>query len=270
MPRAQNIVVSLTKNWNIQVAESTEHLYDKSADQWQRAEPILLSDFTARPFLINWSHPLDDMRVLDLGCGEGYVGRQLLEGGAASVTGMDISAEMIENAQAQIPADAGDKLSYSVGSATDLSCFGDDEFDVVICVFLFNYLNRAETTQTMTEVARVLRPGGRFIFAVPHPSLAFVRPEEEPFYFSRGDHGYFNGRDALFEGKIWRRDGVGVRVRCVHKTLDDYFNSLRTAGFSSLPELKELHATEEHLAFDPAFFEPLRETPLHLAFKLTL
>ncbi len=250
--------------------ESTAALYDGSAGQWQRAEPILLSDFTARPFLLDWCEPVRGARVLDLGCGEGYVGRQILERGADSVTGMDISAEMIENARAQIPTDAGDSLTYSVGSATDLAHFADDSFDLVVCVFLFNYLERAEMTATMKEVVRVLRPGGRFVFAVPHPTLAFVRPEEQPFYFSRVGRGYFEGRDALFEGEIWRRDGVGVRVRCVHKTFDDYFTALRAAGFTTLPEVKELHATEEHMAFDPAFFEPLRETPLHLAFKLTL
>ena len=249
--------------------ESTATIYDRAAGNWQRSEPILLSDFTARPFLLDWCAPLDGAKVLDLGCGEGYVGRQLLARGAGSVTGIDISAEMVENAKAQIPEGSGDVLDYAVGDAWELAHFADDSFDLVVCVFLFNYLERAQMTATMKEVARVLRPGGRFVFAVPHPSLAFQRAEERPFYFSRGQHGYFEGRDALFEGEIWRRDGVSVPVRCVHKTLDDYFTALREAGFTSLPELKELHATEEHLAFDPDFFEPLRETPLHLAFQLT-
>jgi SAM-dependent methyltransferase len=251
------------------VPESTATIYDRAATNWQRSEPILLSDFTARPFLLDWCAPLDGAEVLDLGCGEGYVGRQLLARGAASVTGIDISAEMVENARAQVPEGSEAALDYAVGDAWELAHFADDSFDLVVCVFLFNYLERAQMTATMKEVARVLRPGGRFVFAVPHPSLAFQRAEERPFYFSRGEHGYFDGRDALFEGEIWRRDGVSVPVRCVHKTLDDYFTALREAGFTSLPELKELHATEEHLAFDPDFFEPLRETPLHLAFKLT-
>lgn len=250
--------------------ESTATIYDKAAGNWQRSEPILLSDFTARPFLLDWCDSVEGANVLDLGCGEGYVGRQILARGAASVTGIDISAEMIENARAQIPAESGDALTYAVGDAWELAHFADDSFDLVVCVFLFNYLDRAAMTATMKEVARVLRPGGRFVFAVPHPSLAFMRPEERPFYFSRGERGYFEGRDALFEGEIWRRDGVSVRVRCVHKTLDDYFTALREAGFTTLPEMKELHATDEHLAYDPSFFEPLRETPLHLAFKLTL
>ena len=249
--------------------ESTAAIYDRAATNWQRSEPVLPPDYTARPFLLDWCESVAGARVLDLGCGEGYVGRQILARGATAVHGIDISSEMIENAKAQVPAGREDGLDYAVGDAWDLARCSDDQFDLVLCVFLFNYLERAQMTATMQEVARVLRPGGRFIFAVPHPSLAFQRPEERPFYFSRGEHGYFDGRDVLFEGEIWRRDGVAVPVRCVHKTLDDYFVALREAGFDSLPELKELHATQDHLDLDPDFFEPLRETPLHLAFKMT-
>lgn len=248
--------------------ESTATIYDRAAGNWQRHEPILLSDFTARPFLLDWCEPVQGAKVLDLGCGEGYVGRQLLERGAASVTGIDVSAEMIENARAQVPAGRESDLTYAVGDATDLAHLEDDSFDLVACVFMFNYVDSAATARTMREVARILKPGGRFVFSVPHPSLAFIRPEEAPFYFAREGRGYFEGRDVQFEGEIWRRDGVSVPVRCVHKTLADYFNGLREAGFRTLPEVEELHVTDEHLAYDPEFFEPLRETPLHLAFRL--
>ena len=60
-------------------------------------------------------------------------------------------------------------------------------------------------------------------------------------------------------GSRWRRDGVGVAVRCVHKTLDDYFRALGDAGFTRLPELKELLATEEHLAYEAVPGAPIAE-----------
>jgi len=251
------------------MTETTEAIYDRAADRWRRSEPILLSDFTARPFLLDWCEPVRGADVLDLGCGEGYVARKLRERGARSIHGIDVSAEMIERARAQeAESQAAVPIRFEAGDASDLSHLEDDAFDLVVAVFLFNYLDRAAMTRTMAEVARVLRPGGRFVFAVPHPSLAFLRPEERPFYFSRGAHGYFEGRDVQFEGEIWRRDGESVRVRCVHKTFDDYFGALGDAGFRTLPDVKELHATAEHIAFDPEFFEPLREQPLHVAFRL--
>jgi SAM-dependent methyltransferase len=248
-------------------AESTEAIYDRSAGNWQRKEPVLLSDYTARPFLLEWCEPLAGREVLDLGCGEGYVARQLRRRGARRVFGIDVSTEMIRKAQA---AEAEEQLGifYEVGDACNLPAIPDASFDRVAAVFLFNYLDRAATTTVMRQVLRVLRPGGRFVFSVPHPSLPFLRPEEPPFYFSTRGLGYFSARDVTLEGRIWRRDGVDVPVRCVHKTLQDYFECLAEAGFTSLPEVAELHVTEEHLRLDPKFFTPLRDLPLHVAFRI--
>ena len=248
------------------MSQSTAALYDQAATRWQRGEPVLLSDFTARPFLLEWCEPVRGRTVLDLGCGEGYVARQLKNRGAERLVGLDISEEMIRHAQER---EDKEKLGirFFPGDACDLSMFADESFDLVVAVFLFNYLQREQCSSVMAEVTRVLRPGGRFVFAVPHPSLAFLRPEEPPFYFQREGAGYFSGRDRNFEGRIWRRDGESVPVRCVHKTLEDYFGCLRSAGFTSLPEIKELHVTDEHIALDPGFFKPLQDQPLHLAFR---
>ena len=46
---------------------STEKLYDASAGGWVRDEPVLLSDYTARPVVFEWCAPLEGARVLDLG-----------------------------------------------------------------------------------------------------------------------------------------------------------------------------------------------------------
>ncbi|MEL6428571.1 MAG: class I SAM-dependent methyltransferase [Planctomycetota bacterium] len=244
--------------------ETTEAIYDRAAARWERNAPVLLSDFTARPFLLDWCEP-EYARVLDLGCGEGYVARQLGERGARSVHGIDVSAEMVERAKSQAP---DHRFHFESRDATDLSHLPENGFDLAVAVFMFNYMDTAAMTRVMEEVVRVVEPGGRFVFSVPHPSLPFVRVEERPFYFSPKNNGYFGGRDVQFEGEIWRRDGESVRVRCVHKTLDDYFRALRAAGFQKLPDVHELHVTDEHVAFDPDFFGPLVETPLHLAFRL--
>ncbi|MEM7306632.1 MAG: class I SAM-dependent methyltransferase [Planctomycetota bacterium] len=250
------------------MTETTRSIYDRSAARWRRDEPVLLSDYTARPFLLDWCEPVRGQRILDLGCGEGYVARQLAERGAGEVVGVDLSPKMIEGALAQRPGEPGAPTSFSVGDSSDLSRFEDASFDVVLCVFLFNYLDVRSTRRTMAEAARVLRPRGRFLFSIPHPMLPFVREERAPFYFARGQHGYFSGTDAVLEGKIWRRDGDAVPVRCVHKPLEVYFEALAAAGFDALPRMKELRVTDEHLALDPDFFGALRDEPLHLALQV--
>lgn len=244
---------------------STAELYDRAHRDWSRDEPLLLSDFTARPFLLRWCEPVAGAEILDAGCGEGYVARQLARRGAARVEGIDVSERMIAAARAIEEREALG-IRYHHGDAADLGRFEDESFDLVVAVFLFNYLDRTASAAAMRAFHRVLRPGGRFVFAVPHPALPFLRGPQPPFYFTpRG--GYLSGRDCTFEGRIWRRDGASVPVRCVHKTLADYFACLREAGFARLPEVEELHVLEDHVALDPEFFSSLRDLPLHLAFR---
>jgi len=249
-------------------APTTEQLYDRAGRNWRRTQPTILSDFTARPFLLEMCRPVGDLTVLDLGCGEGYFARHLRQRGAARVHGIDVSGEMVQGAIDQEAEENLGGITYEVRDATDLEHLEGDSFDLVVAVFLFNYLDLAATGRTMQGIHRVLRPGGRFVFAVPHPSLPFLGPDRPPFYFEAGEHGYFSGRDRQLEGMISRRDGDAVPVRCVHKTFTDYFHALGTAGFGSMPVVEELRVTEEHLAAEPQWFGPLRDLPLHVAFRL--
>ena len=246
---------------------STESLYDRASDDWERNAPLLLSDYTARPFLLDWCEPVRGRSVLDLGCGEGYFARQLKRRGAETLVGMDLSSEMIARARKEESREPLG-ISYDVGNAADLAGFETKCFDRVVAVFLFNYLTRHQMDVVVDGVFRVLKPGGSFVFAVPHPSLPFTRSEEPPFYFSPGDCGYYSGQDQLFEGEIYRRDGVSVPVRCIHKTLSDYFRCLRDAGFTGMPDVEELHVTPTMVETDPDFFSPLVDQPLHLAIRV--
>jgi SAM-dependent methyltransferase len=243
---------------------SARALYDANVRAWARTEPSSVSDFTARPAVLEMCRPYAGQRVLDLGCGEGYCARILQRGGAGDVLGIDVSGAMIEAAQHEEQREPLG-IRYQCGDATDLAEIGDGTFDIVLAMFLFNYLTSHATATCMEEIARVLRPGGRLVFAVPHPALAFMREPAPPFYFELPSRDYFETRDRRFAGKIWKRDGVALEVQLVHKTLEDYFVALRAAGFSRLPTVRELRVTPEILAIDPDFFRPLVGAPLHLA-----
>jgi len=247
--------------------ESTESIYDKASPDWARTEKLLLSDFTARPFVIDRLGSLEGLGILDLGCGEGFVSRQIKQAGAATVLGVDLSAGMIEEARA---AEEREPLGieYRQADASELGDLPEGAFERVVAVFLFNYVDSKEMTRIMRRVRYWLAPGGRFVFTVPHPSLPFTREEEPPFFFESDGIGYFSGKDQELEGSIWRRDGVRVPVRCIHKPFEVYFQSLNAAGWQSLPDLRELTVQPEHLELDPDFFGPLRDQPLHLMFSI--
>jgi SAM-dependent methyltransferase len=249
---------------DVQPAQS---LYDQHASSWTRDTPSSLSDYTARPVVFDLCGDVKGQRILDLGCGEGYCARHLQRRGAGSILGIDVSSGMIAAAEAEEKrAPLG--IRYRHGDATQLSDLKEGAFDLVIAVFLFNYLTNDHMAACMKEVARVLRPSGRFIFSVPHPAFPFMRVAEPPFFFDLRGQGYVEARDTRFSGKIWKRDGSSLEVQVVHKTMEDYFRALRSAGFTTLPELRELTVTPDILRVDPPFFGPLADVPLHVAFSI--
>ena len=111
-------------------------------------------------------------RVLDLACGQGLAARALARGGAASVTGVDLAPEMIELARGHEAAEPLG-IGYQVADAQALPGLADRSFDLVNCQLAL--MDIPDLRATVSAVARVLRPGGRFVFVIGHPS--FLAPE---------------------------------------------------------------------------------------------
>ena len=245
----------------------TKEIYDDNAEKWLRLKPSSLSDFTARPFVFDACGELNNRSVLDIGCGEGYCARELKRRGAGDYLGVDLSSQMIQAAQAQ---EAKDQYGIDYRACNVVEFAPDRQFDLCVAVFLFNYLRVEEMQQVFSMVYEALQPEGEFIFSVPHPFFPFVRSEQTaPFYFASTGMNYFRDVNQQIEGKIWKQNGETLHVQCVHKTFSDYFDGLRQAGFSNMPEVKELTVTPELVAQDEAFFSPLLNEPLHVLFKVS-
>jgi 2-polyprenyl-3-methyl-5-hydroxy-6-metoxy-1,4-benzoquinol methylase len=107
-------------------------------------------------------------RVLDVACGNGLSSRRLAALGA-EVVAFDFAEEMIAHALERTTEHA-ERIKYLVLDATDeaaLLALGEGQFDAAICnMALFDM---AEIEPLMRALARLLRPGGRFVFSVLHP-----------------------------------------------------------------------------------------------------
>ncbi len=100
-------------------------------------------------------------RVLEVSCGRGggahFVFRTFEP---AALVGVDLSAENVRLAGARF--DGVEGLEFRAGNAEDLD-FPDESFDVVINVEASHLY--PDPSRFISEVARVLRPGGRFLYA---------------------------------------------------------------------------------------------------------
>jgi predicted TPR repeat methyltransferase len=98
-------------------------------------------------------HP-DAGSVLDVGCGTGLVGRALrARGFAGRIRGLDISQVSLG-----IAGRCGAYASVAQADLQQRLPFGDDSFDVLVCVGVMTYLPEVEAV--WREFARVARPGG--------------------------------------------------------------------------------------------------------------
>jgi ubiquinone/menaquinone biosynthesis C-methylase UbiE len=98
--------------------------------------------------------------VLDLGAGTGTLAI-MLEGlvPGAQVTGLDADPEILALARRKA-AQAGARVEFVEGFSTELP-FAEASFDVVLSTLFFHHLEPEAKRTTLSEVARVLRPGGR-------------------------------------------------------------------------------------------------------------
>lgn len=100
----------------------------------------------------------DSDSVLDIGCGPG-ADLEKMNQQARSAVGVDLSETMIKAAQGRVPT-----AKVLIGRATDLP-FSDGSFDAVWARALLIHVPDVETA--VSEVARVLKPGGRVVLSEP-------------------------------------------------------------------------------------------------------
>ncbi len=106
--------------------------------------------------------PRPGERVLDLGVGPGLLAAAVaaLVGPAGSVSGVDVSDDMLGLAAGRSLAAGAAALELSRQGVTELS-FPDACFDAAVCTQVYEYVE--EMPAALAEARRVLRPGGRLV-----------------------------------------------------------------------------------------------------------
>jgi ubiquinone/menaquinone biosynthesis C-methylase UbiE len=116
--------------------------------------------------LIKLVDPTPEDRILDAGCG---AGDQIILLGSlvARITAVDFSPAMVARCRARVAAepDVTAETTIEVADVTELP-YGDNTFDKAISIAVQQYLNPEESDRMLTELARVVKPGGVIVFHV--------------------------------------------------------------------------------------------------------
>lgn len=138
-------------------------IYDAVAAQWWSDEIRWVRTLkNLVPGRLAWMDRQIDWtgkQVLDLGCAGGFMAEALDDRGAR-VTGIDPAAAAIAAARAHAEL-GGRQIRYEVGVGEELP-YAEHSFDAVVCVDVLEHVR--DLQQVIHEIARVLRPGGLFLF----------------------------------------------------------------------------------------------------------
>jgi SAM-dependent methyltransferase len=161
------------------------------------------------------------LRVLEVGCGSAMCSRWLTTQGADAFA-LDLSSGMLRHAREGAER-TGIRVPLVQADATRLP-FLDDSFDLAFTAFgAIPFL--ADSARVMREVARVLRPGGRWVFATTHP-FRWVFPDDPGPGGLTATMSYFDRTPYVEVGP----SGAATYVEH-HRTLGDRVREISRAGF---------------------------------------
>lgn len=204
-----------------------------------------------KPVMMDLIRPITDKRILDLGCGDAAIGRELLQHGATSYLGVEGSHKMATVATQTLADTAGRIVLQTIEHWT----YPHAAFDLVIARLALHYV--ADLAPICTNVFHTLAPAGRFVFSVEHPAITSC------------DRGWTAGIlrqdwvvDNYFTTGLRVTHWLGGTVQKYHRTVEDYFHLLQKAGFI-VEDLREARPQREHF-YDVETYERRNRIPLFL------
>lgn len=210
------------------------------------------------PVLWHFAGDIEDLDVLDAGCGTGYLTRQLAQRGARAI-GIDVSAKMIEIARTKAP-----HIDFRVDSCTELATVDDESVNLILSNYVL--MDVPDLEASARAFVRVLRPGGTTVVIFSHPCFP---------------QGRARGSGSVAE-YVWEASYFEERKRIdppwghftsefiwFHRPLSGYWKAFNAAGLE-VADFDEPRIAEEsyHLAGSEKRLEELKTRPMSVAFKL--
>lgn len=238
----------IAADWDIQVGEKGDR------------NRILNSD----PILWKFVGEVNNLSVLDAGCGTGYLSRKLAIRGAV-VTGIDVSEKMIAIAKEK-SVKKKLQINFYVDDCSQLNKLSAQQFDLAIANYVL--MDVPDLEGAMNAFNRVLKLNGLAILIFSHPCF----PQGRAIVSENDREISYNWNFSYFE-----------RTKCIdppwkhftsefiffHRPLSDYWKAFKSSGFEII-EFEEPRLTEEryYLAESEKQLQDYKTRPYSVAFKL--
>jgi SAM-dependent methyltransferase len=213
------------------------------------SNPVVVME---EPALLDELGSVAGLRVLDLGCGDGALGRVLLEGRCRSYLGIDGSERMVRAARETLASTAGDVVR------TDIEDFSapPDTYDLVVSRLALHYVE--DLAAVLGSAYGCLSPGGRLVFTVVHPVVTShdARQSTEELRTSWVVDDYFIAGPR-------QQQWLGGEMIWHHRTIEAQVDALRGAGFA-LTAVRECSPRQERFGSDTAEFIRRQRVPMFL------
>ncbi len=227
-----------------------ERNYRDFADRYAEAIPTKPHNaYYERPATLSLLPDLAGKDVLDLGCGPGIYAEIFADAGAR-VTAVDVTPRMLEIAKKRLK---GRAVAFRLADLAEPLPFPDAGFDVAVAPLVLDYLE--DWYAIFREIARVLRPGGTFVYSAGHPMFDWNLV---------GGDSYFT--PATFS---WPWGGYGEPKPVItgwRRSLQDMINPIAAAGLV-LDRLLEPLPTEDFAKADPEDHAKLMKAPAFLCVR---
>ena len=212
------------------------------------------------------------LRVLDAGCGTGYLSRRLARRGA-EVVAVDYAEGMVELSR-RLAAEAGLTIDLRQDDCCRLETIEPASFDRLVSVYVLQDL--VDHRAALRAFRRALKAGGRAVVIFGHPFFGMeggLDRRDDGSTVVTMSHGYF---EETRGEEVWRGTDhesgelfeFPDRFTFYHRPLSSYWRAMREAGFRIL-ELDEPQPTAETAPdADPVELERRRRIAWSIAFHL--
>lgn len=224
-------------------------MYSTFANQYDEViQDNIYNAYLERPSLQALLPELAGLKVLDLGCGSGVYMQYLCEHGAAEVTCIDYSPQMVDIVKSKATQLGADERvnAYAQDLKTGLPAEHDNSFDLVISPLMIHYLD--DLNPLFKDVYRVLKKGGRFVFSTHHPFADFE---------CSTSGNYFSCEQVK---EKWNTIGEPVEVTFYRRSLTEITHALTQHGLV-ITALSEGQVSEQVKQMDAERFEYLSKNP---------